>query len=298
MVSVTYQDNIPMRLDRYLNINYKITHGIIEKLLRKGLITVSGNKCKASVRLNKGDIVDIADFIVNDRSKSQKNNHQFSDKVITFATKYFNSWIIYEDENLIAINKPGDISTQGGTKVNLSIDHILQYLNHINDNATGKFRLVHRLDKKTTGILLIAKNREAAIKLTTAFKESKIKKIYVAVLKGTIAKEKGTITSILDGKKSITNYSLMAKKSPDINLVIFKPITGRKHQLRKHALELGCYIIGDSSKKNEPMFLHALQILIDKEVLGNEIIINTEIPKIFTEYIQFDYKKLGNEIKF
>lgn len=281
MAYVTYKCNIPIRLDRYLNINYKITHGIIEKFLRKGLIKVSGCRCKANLRLNKGVTVYIADSIVNGtsfRGRAKKKKNQFSNKIINFTNKYFSSWVIYEDKNIIAINKPGNISTQGGTNVDLSIDHILQYLNH---TTLEKFRLVHRLDKKTSGILLIAKNRESAIKLTKAFKESKIKKIYIAVLKGVVLKEKGTITSIIDGKKSITNYFLVKQKSPDINLVIFKPITGRKHQLRKHALELGCRIIGDSSKKNEPMLLHALEISIDKEVMGSEITIKTEIPKIF-----------------
>lgn len=279
MAYVTYKCNIPIRLDRYLNINYKITHGIIEKFLRKGLIKVSGCKCKANFRLNKGDTIYIVDSIVNDTSgRAKKNKNQFSNKIINFTNKYFNNWVIYEDKNIIAINKPGNISTQGGTNVNLSIDYILQYLNH---TTTEKFRLVHRLDKKTSGILLIAKNREAAIKLTKAFKESKIKKIYISILKGLLLKKEGTITSIIDGKKSTTNYFLVKQKSPDINLVIFRPITGRKHQLRKHALELGCRIIGDSSKKNEPMLLHALEISIDKEVMGSEITIKTKIPKIF-----------------
>jgi len=291
---------IPTRLDKYLKRLYPLlTQGVIEKALRQKQITLNLHKTEASLRVVEGDKIFISDKF--NLPEQQLNKLVFTDAEITLAKKITSDYLIYEDDNIIAINKPAGLATQGGSKINLSIDAGLKYLN----SKGGDFKLVHRLDKETSGLLLIAKNYESSVKLHNAFKEKLVAKTYLAVTYGkpikntgevrsNIEKTKGSTPVITDisadnGKLAITYYKLLKSLDNNLFLIEFNPVTGRMHQLRLHAKLLGCPIFGDkkyASEEAKPykhMLLHASSIILFKEVFGKEIKIEAKLPLYFSD---------------
>jgi len=327
------------RLDKYLKRLYPLlTQGVIEKALRQKQITVNSHKAEASLRVKGGDKIFISDKF--NLPIKQPERLVFTDAEIKLAKKITTDYLIYEDDNLIAINKPAGLATQGGSKINLSIDAALKYLNQVgadfivnsvklgykereakpitNRRATNDdvgergsidYKLVHRLDKETSGLLLIAKNYLSSVKLHNAFKEKMVVKKYLAVTYGkpmkesgevrnNIGKDKGSIPKITDindknGKLAITYYKLLKLLNNNLFLIEFTPITGKMHQLRLHAKLLGCPILGDNKYGNKEimpyskyMFLHASNIYLSKEVLGKEINLEAKLPFYFTDKLE------------
>lgn len=324
---------IPCRLDKYLRRLYpKLTQGIIERALRQKQIIVNGHKVEANLRVKEDD-----EIFINDKlSLPQEENLEvtFSDSIIKLASKITKDYLIYENEHFIAINKPAGLATQGGTKINLSIDDALKYLNYKNSNivksapfeykaqgatpidnrrATSNdvvewgsfdYKLVHRLDKETSGLLLVAKNYESSVKLVNAFKEKLIAKTYIAVvfgrplegsgeIRGLIGKKRDGAYEIVDvdnenGKLAITYYKLLKPLNNNLSLIEFTPITGRMHQLRFHAKLLNCPIVGDtkygsaqSSSYSKHMLLHASNIVLHEKIFGEEITLEAKLPNYF-----------------
>jgi len=292
---------IPTRLDKYLKRLYPLlTQGVIEKALRQKQIMVNSSKTEASLRVRQGDEIIISDKF--NLPEQQINKQVFTDAEITLAKKIIGDYKIYEDDNIIAINKPAGLATQGGSKINLSVDAALKYLN----SKGGDYKLVHRLDKETSGLLLIAKNYESSVKLHSAFKEKLVAKTYLAVtygkpventgaVKNNIEKPKNSTPKIIDtsednGKLAITYYKLLKSLGDNLFLVEFNPITGRMHQLRLHAKLLGCPILGDSKygdKESMPhskhMFLHATSIVLSEKIFSKKIKIETKLPLYFSD---------------
>ncbi|MGX6960570.1 MAG: RluA family pseudouridine synthase, partial [Rickettsia endosymbiont of Pentastiridius leporinus] len=253
---ITVNTPIPSRLDKYLKRLYPLlTQGVIEKALRQKQIIVSSRKAIASLRVVNGD-----EIFINDKFNllvAEPSKLVFTDAEIKLAEKITTKYLIYEDDNLIAINKPSGLATQGGSKINLSVDSALKYLN----SKEADFKLVHRLDKETSGLLIIAKNYVSSVKLHNAFKEKLVEKVYLAVtygkpikntgeVKTNIERNKGSnpkITDISDknGKLAITYYKVLKSFRNNLFLIEFTPVTGKMHQLRLHAKLLGCPIIGD-----------------------------------------------------
>ncbi|MES2214548.1 MAG: RluA family pseudouridine synthase [Pseudomonadota bacterium] len=289
----------PMRLDRYLRIiDSTMTQGFIEKALRAGDIRIGSSKAKANDRVNDGDVILIKDRIhVAAASVEVK---EFSAASIALASKLLKPYLLYDDKDFMAINKPAGLPTQGGSNISLSIDHALQYL-----NANGHdLRLVHRLDKETTGVLLIAKNRHAATLLGEGFKNHVMAKKYIAVLYGSIDSPSGVVESYLakrhnmvyevdasaeDGKLAITEYSVL-KANDKVTLVEFTPKTGRMHQISCHAAySLKAPILGDEKyggKYAESLYLHAAEITIPKEILGREHVISADLPAKYEKSVR------------
>ncbi|WP_341790598.1 RluA family pseudouridine synthase [Rickettsia endosymbiont of Polydrusus tereticollis] len=285
---------IPCRLDKYLRRLYpRLTQGIIERALRQKQIMVNGHKVEANLRVKEDD-----EIFINDKlNLPQEETLEviFSDSVIKLASKITKDYLIYENEHFIAINKPAGLATQGGTKINLSIDDALKYLN---------YKLVHRLDKETSGLLLVAKNYESSVKLVNAFKEKLIAKTYIAVvfgrpledsgeIRGLIGKKRDGAYEIVDvdnenGKLAITYYKLLKPLNNNLSLIEFTPITGRMHQLRFHAKLLNCPIVGDtkygsaqSSSYSKHMLLHASKIVLHEKIFGEEITLEVKLPNYF-----------------
>jgi 23S rRNA pseudouridine955/2504/2580 synthase len=301
MICITVSVEIPSRLDRYLRRNYpELTQGIIEQLLRKGQIKLNDRKVHAGIRVVNGDeilIQDKASLKFNSLSSSSIEQ-VFSPAVKNLAGKLLQEYQLYADANLLAINKPHGLATQGGSKIRLSIQDALCYLN----TQGNDFKLVHRLDKDTSGLLLIARNYLAAYQLTTAFFNKTIKKIYLAIVHGQPSQSSGEIQGIIaknrtgvyekvtddnNGKLAITQYKVLTTNGK-ISLIEFIPLTGRMHQLRFHALKLGCPIIGDkkystSTIKHElPMLLHARKIIIPASLWGFDLTIEADLPEYFS----------------
>ena len=218
---------------------------------------------------------------------------------------------MFEDQNLIAINKPNHLAVQSGSRVKLCVDLLMTAYAiktaKILEKPLQKLRIVHSLDKETSGLLLIAKTLEAARKLTKAFEDKTIEKNNYAILQfddknaasklqpfgiieNRLAKHKISDEDMVviahNGKEAITEYEVEKKLSPSSFLIKFSPKTGRTHQLRVHSKELGGYILGDSKyapspQKEKFLYLHASSIKIPKSVLGYNINIEAELPTPF-----------------
>lgn len=290
---------LPCRLDRYLKKLYpRLTQGMVERALRFKQIMVNSCKVAANLRIKAGDQIFIEDSLNLEPQKV--SDRVFSSSTVILAGKLMKDYLVYQDEWLIAINKPVGLATQGGSKISLSIDDALQYLN----SQGADLKLIHRLDKDTSGILLIAKNYASSIKLVKAFKEKNIQKTYIALVLGNLPQHEGEISGMIGknrggayetvqndqehGKLAITCYKLLKNLNNALTLVEFTPLTGRMHQLRFHAKMLGCPIIGDTkygtqeamALSNE-MLLHAKRIILPEKIFGKEIIINIDLPRYF-----------------
>lgn len=301
MTNFTIEDTLPLRLDRFIRREcFYLPQGIIEKHLRLGNIKVNGQKVKSSLRLQKGDVVTIndqlqkADCLKNEPTKMVN----FSPAVISLSKKLLKEYLILECEEFIAINKPFGLATQGGSKINISIDHALAYLNSM---QKAEYRLVHRLDKDTSGVLIIAKNLSSCIKLGEALKTKELQKTYLAVVCGKPLSKQGIIENYIgkdragsydlvvetkDGKLARTIYEVLFQDK-NVAMIKYTPQTGRMHQLRFHSKQLGCSILGDikyGGEQFERMMLHAWKIIIPANILGKEYIITAPWDKFFEKY--------------
>lgn len=287
------KDEEGSRLDRVIHKKHPyLTQGIIEKSLRKKLILVNQQKTLANYRLILGDYLQISNILIQEDYSYYKHEKQISPKQIKLITDN----IIYRDADLIAINKPAGLAVQGGSKIKISIDDIMPKILEASDTwseGNPVHKLVHRLDKETSGILLIALNNHTAKELAYAFKNHLVEKKYLAILTGHLKVNNGQISSIIkkefkkapDEENAITNYKVIAKKSK-ASYVEFRPITGKTHQLRLHALELGYPILGDSKydpklkeAKIANLHLHAAEISIPYQ--GNILKLNADLPNYF-----------------
>lgn len=298
---------LPIRLDRYLKrVIPALSQGVIEQHLRTKKIKVNGEKAVNSLRVNEGDKIIIPQSLLsNDATElGDQTDLEFSPGAIKLADKLKGEYLLFENEYFMVINKPAKLATQGGSKINLSVNDALDYLNYKNKT---ELKLVHRLDKETSGILIMAKDYYAAAKLSQGFKDKLVEKNYFAVVMGKMPKKLGEISCMLgknregtydkvqvdleNGKLAITKYKVI-KKLSDISLVEFTPVTGRTHQLRVHAQMLGCPIVGDSKYGSQAnaalssnMLLHAERLTLGAEIFGKEFSFHAQIPEYFNRFI-------------
>ena len=265
-VDATFND---MRLDRWIrNILGNIPQGLIEKNLRFGKIKLNNKKVKSSIKVKTSDQIDLYDFKFKETILQKKIKFEPSKNII----KSNEELIIDNNDDFIVLNKRAGISVQGGTK---SKKNLIDIFNKSEIFKDSKPFSVHRLDKDTSGVFIIAKNRETAQLLTSLFRLRKVHKTYLAICHGEIEKNSGEWSNDLvrydNGKKIIENAKTTFKvidKNSNSTLVEMKPITGRKHQLRKQLFEIGHSIYGDqkyrsiNSEKglNKNLMLHSYQI--------------------------------------
>ena len=261
------------RFDRWFKANViNLPQSLLEKIIRINKIKINRKKIKSSYRVQSGDIVEIYDiskFKVNDKPKITK--YKPSRKEVDV----YDDYILENNDNFIVINKPRGIAVQAGTK---SFRNIIDVLKDSKYFENTKPYIVHRLDKETSGVLIVAKNREYAQLFTSLFRIRKIHKTYIALTYGKISKKNKTLKDDLvtyeKGKKNIQkaiSYLRLLKTSEDFSYVELNPITGRKHQLRKQLYNIGNPIIGDDKYfidrradkmkiKNQNLLLHAYKI--------------------------------------
>ena len=265
-VDATFND---MRLDRWIrNILGNIPQGLIEKNLRFGKIKLNNKKVKSSIKVKTSDQIDLYDFKFKETILQKKIKFEPSKNII----KANEELIIDNNDDFIVLNKRAGISVQGGTK---SKKNLIDIFNKSEIFKDSKPFSVHRLDKDTSGVFIIAKNRGTAQLLTSLFRLRKVHKTYLAICHGEIEKNSGEWSNDLvrydNGKKIIENAKTTYKvidKNSNSTLVEMKPITGRKHQLRKQLFEIGHSIYGDqkyrsiNSEKglNKNLMLHSYQI--------------------------------------
>ena len=265
-----------IRIDKWIRNNLgKIPQSLIEKNLRIGKIKLNKKKVKSSTNLSNNDKIYTYDLNFEIYHIKKKNKFNAPLNVI----KENENLIIDNNENFIVVNKKSGISVQGGTKSKKNLIDIFSKSSIFEDSKPYS---VHRLDKDTSGVFLIAKNRETAKLLTTLFRLRKIHKTYLAICYGELDKNKGILDQDLvryEGNKKIVDKSKTLFKVIDKNsnctLLEMNPVTGRKHQLRKQLSIIGHPIYGDDKyvfdkkykTKNKELMLHSymLKFMINKK---------------------------------
>ena len=246
-----------------------LPNSLIQKLLRKNKIKVNNKRIKSSFRLSEGDNVSIFNL-------SKYKPTDFKKKIQYLPSikerKSIDNFVIYDDDDYIVINKPRGIAVQSGTN---NLKNIVDTLKKTKYFQHTKPFIVHRLDKETSGIFLIAKNRESAQFFTSLFRIRKIHKTYLAIVKGEAPKSLKKMEDFLEyfeknkkTKLKAITFLKVLKSNSKYSLIELNPKTGRKHQLRKQLYMRGLPIIGDKKYnlkqgknfKEQSMLLHSFEL--------------------------------------
>jgi 23S rRNA pseudouridine955/2504/2580 synthase len=252
-------DEAGMRLDRWFKVHYPgLGFGHLQKLLRSGQVRIDGGRAKSDSRIEPGQMIRVPPLEVD-----RKGDGQITAKTMRGQDDFqvLSKMMLYEDPTVFVFNKPSGLAVQGGSGVNRHVDDMLEAFR----NKKGeKPRLVHRLDRDTSGVLVVARTRLAAMKLAQAFKGRDAKKTYWALVKGIPKKREDRISTWMvkeqtfDGDRmrvakhgedgadhAVTNYRIIEQAAQSLTWLEMEPYTGRTHQLRVHAAHIGCPIIGD-----------------------------------------------------
>jgi 23S rRNA pseudouridine955/2504/2580 synthase len=266
-VDEDYKDS---RLDKWFKDKViNLPHSLIEKIIRQNKIKVNKKKTKSSYRLKFDDVIEIYDISKFKATEKLKKIKYLPKKK---EIGEYDDYVIEDNENFIIINKPTGIPVQSGTK---SFKNIIDILKNTKYFENSKPFIVHRLDKETSGILIIAKNRKFAQLFTSLFRIRKIHKTYLALVYGKVNNSIKTINDDLvyyENNKKITQKAIsnlrVIKSNEGYSYLELNPITGRKHQLRRQLLNIGSPIVGDDKYflndrkriKIKNLLLHAYKI--------------------------------------
>ena len=289
------------RFDRWFKHNVQdVPQSLIEKLIRKKKVKINKKKVKTSYRVQSNDIIELYG-IDNLKLKPKSKNIKY--KPSEKEKDKYDKFIIENNDNFIVINKPAGIPVQGGTK---SFRNIIDILKNTKYFENSKPFVVHRLDKETSGVMIVAKNREYAQLFTSLFRIRKIHKTYLAISYGEVKKDINLLQdnlTIYEKNKKVVQKAIshlkILKSNSNYSLLELKPITGRKHQIRKQLFNIGNSIVGDEKysviKKNKEykfknLMLHAYKI----KFMINNIKYNfeAEYGNEFDQFIKKNFKLL------
>lgn len=280
-------DDADQRLDRWLKTRCEsLGYAKIQKLIRTGQIRVNGKRVTPSMRLEVGQIVRLPPSMT-DKDAAENTSREDRNPQAHNPTwvRFLKACTLYEDDAILVLNKPAGLAVQGGSGITQNLDQMLKSY----DNAANQYaplRLVHRLDRETSGVLVVAKTIQAARHLTEAFRTREVFKTYDAITQGIPHPAQGTVTLPLrrigvrtcvdhaDGDEAVTRYRVLEtfeKDSADYAHVTLEPLTGRTHQIRAHLAALETPIVGDFLYGNSPntkrasqsrLYLHATRIIL------------------------------------
>lgn len=254
-----------VRLDRWFRRHFPgVPHGRLEKLLRGGQIRVDGHRVRADHRLEPGQVVRVPPLA--EPGPAAKQPPQPPAAPVPADLAALRSWILYEDDAVIVLNKPPGLAVQGGSGTRRHLDGMLGVLNRGGERP----RLVHRLDKDTSGVLILARTAAAAAALTRAFRDRAASKLYWAIVVGVpevaqgridvpLAKKPGPAGERMEamevGERAITDYAVVERMGKQAAWLELAPLTGRTHQLRVHCAAMGTPILGDGKYGGRAAFL-------------------------------------------
>jgi len=308
------------RLDRVIAKRIEeIPHGMLQKMLRKKDIRLDGKKAETSTRVTTGQVielrVEIAEKVKEPRIRARTERVELKHFQIAEAQ----SWVIHKDKEIIVINKPPGIAVQGGTGITKHVDMLLPALQF---EADAPPKLVHRIDKDTSGLLILARSGKIATELQKLFAFKELQKTYLALTVGVPKPREGEITSKIEkagyddyekmrsgdeGKKAVTYYRVREALANRFALVELMPITGRTHQLRVHMAEHGCPIVGDgkyggerahvggSAGVSNKMHLHAWKVELPSFMGRAPLTLEAELPDHFKRALDIFELSLDEE---
>lgn len=290
-----------MRLDRWIKARFPdMPHGRMQKALRKGEIRLDGGRAKVDSRVAAGQSVRIPPY-----DAAHRDVPRLSRMPNPEDAAFAKSLVIFKNAAVIALAKPPGLAVQGGSKTARHVDGMLD---HLRFDAEERPRLVHRLDKDTSGVLLLARNRQAAVDLSYALKDRDVRKIYWAITAGVPNPTQGTIRLALskqggkgsekvfpdeeNGQNAVTEFRVLDHAAHRTALVALWPRTGRTHQIRAHLAALDTPVLGDGKYGGAAAFpdgdmiakgmhLHARQIVLPRGVPGAGTRITAAPPPAF-----------------
>ena len=293
---IVEKEEIGKRLDAYLSLkNEKISRTMVQKLIEEGNILVNGKNPKASYKVSEGDKITL---------------EEIEPKEISLKAQDIAVDIIYEDKDIIVVNKPKGLVVHpaNGNPDGTLVNAIMAICKGSLSGIGGEIRpgIVHRLDKDTSGILIIAKNDEAHINLSEQIKNREVKKTYIALVRGFVKENEATINMpigrspkdrkkmavVKHGKNAITHIKVLERFN-NYTLLQVNIETGRTHQIRVHLSEIGYPIVGDytySNGKNEfgivGQCLHAKSLKFRHPITNEEMYLEAELPQYFKDVIK------------
>ena len=283
-------ENENLRIDKYLSEVTDYSREIITKMIDNDYILVNGKKVKPSFKGKIGDIITIKDGFVKD--------------TFVVATP-MNIDIVYEDEDVMVINKPSGLVVHpgNGNYDNTLVNGLLYYTSNLSDFDEIRPGIVHRLDKDTSGLMLVAKSNKAHERLADDFKNKKVHREYVALLEGVLPQNSAIVDAPIgrskknfqkmevrsDGKKAITHISVL-KRYKDYTLVSLVLETGRTHQIRVHTAYIGYPVYNDPiySKKTATsfgQFLHSRYLKFTHPITKKELEFEVPVPHEFQKFL-------------